>query len=579
MSRMKPPFLVLFAAVLLTAGVASSAADRDMQTIAEYMRAGKTLPAEFCEKYPLPGKLPKNDTGINVLLDQAHQTQFVLLWGMRGALNKEGFRACSSIACLDTVLLPKGQSRVRLQVGEKENRLEPYAWWPNVEYNVVITFQSDRKAQQYTERERNALKWFVENGGGLLVIGGSVPKDKMDADAWSMNGLAKLFGARFTVDSDKVGRKKMSVPNLGREWEVLETGANGKPVRARRNFKKGRVMIAETPDIFNADKKKVNADTAERNRKALADAVHWLAEGKRPVGGKKTLPSVGGVGIFPEKEANLGSIIVYYAANQPDTVKQCIQQDIPDSAAKIRQWLPGKVYDEPYAIVMPAGGGGGWAINPRPKAAAVITYQPLGLLGVFAHEMAHTMGGPRNEKGELAGRSPHVNQGESQAGWFQGKILAIYDPKRQEQSNRNCNSILDKEAKAGKKVDVANFDRDEWGKGTDWTKHWYIFQKLDDRYGPAWYPRWYWVRSTRWADDPQRKLSWDETVEDMSIAVGEDLFPFFKKIGTTLSRDRLEQTEFEGQTLRLPVAPIDAGPAGNVCLDPVGDYTQPLTLR
>lgn len=62
----------------------------------------------------------------------------------------------------------------------------------------------------------------------------------------------------------------------------------------------------------------------------------------------------------------------------------------------------------------------------------------------------------------------------------------------------------------------------------------------------------------------------------MSIAVGEDLFPFFRKIGTSLEKERLERIEFQGEILELPVAPLGTGPAGNVCLEPIGDYTQPL---
>jgi len=185
------------------------------------------------------------------------------------------------------------------------------------------------------------------------------------------------------------------------------------------------------------------------------------------------------------------------------------------------------------------------------------------------------MGGPRNDKDELAGRSPHHNQGESHAGWFQGKIGAMFSGKTDE-SNRNCNSILALEKRKGRKLDVAKYDREFWGKGPDWTKHWYIFQKMDDRYGPTWYPRWYWVRGMRWRDDPAHAETWDELVESMSIAAGEDLFPFFKKIGTTLSKGRLERIVFQGKTLEFPVAPIDDGPGGNVDLGPIGDYKQPI---
>jgi hypothetical protein len=70
----------------------------------------------------------------------------------------------------------------------------------------------------------------------------------------------------------------------------------------------------------------------------------------------------------------------------------------------------------------------------------------------------------------------------------------------------------------------------------------------------------------------------DEMVEDMSIACGEDLFPFFKKIGTTLTHPRLERATFQGKTIELPVAPLQVSPAGNARHDPIGDYAKPLVI-
>ena len=51
---------------------------------------------------------------------------------------------------------------------------------------------------------------------------------------------------------------------------------------------------------------------------------------------------------------------------------------------------------------------------------------------------------------------------------------------------------------------------------------------------------------------------------------------FFRRIGTTLQRTRLEQVEFQGEILHLPVAPLEATPAGDARHDPIGDYTRPL---
>jgi hypothetical protein len=56
-------------------------------------------------------------------------------------------------------------------------------------------------------------------------------------------------------------------------------------------------------------------------------------------------------------------------------------------------------------------------------------------------------------------------------------------------------------------------------------------------------------------------------IEDMSIAVGEDLFPFFIKLGTTLKKSRLESIEYQGKKINLPVAPIEVTPAGPVRIE------------
>jgi len=537
---------------------------------------GKTLPADFAAQLRFSAESPlANDTGINVLVDQAHQTSFAVLWGLRGRLRSQGFRACSSLASLHRVLAPGKHSRIRVRVGN----MEPFAWWPNRELNVVITDQRDLNAQSYTQAEREALKQFVESGGGLIVFG-TRPQTKEAADRWSMNELLKEFGARFSHESEQGEKGAYSALKLDDNWEPLLRGKGGQPVRARRLVGKGRVMVVEGIGAVNPGRGEAK-EAVQAKHDTLKEAVLWAAAGRAPVGGDWRMPHLGGAGIFPDLEQNLGGVVVYYAANQKPDVLKCIEEHIPNAARQIREWLPTKRFDEPYNIVICAGGGGGWAINARPKAAAVIAYNPLSILGIFAHEMAHTMGGPRNANDELAGRSPHHNQGEAHAGWFQGKIQAQYDEPARAKSNRNCNRILEIEKKKGAKLDFTKeyenkVGREKWGKGAEWTKMWWVWQKLDDRYGPTWYPRWYWVRATRWQDEPGHRETWEEMIEDLSIAVGEDLFPFFRAIGTTLAKERLERIKFQGRTLELPVAPLNTGPAGNVCLDPIGDYTKPL---
>jgi len=573
-----PPLIPALRAKMDASRAADAQRQRLLDEAGKYWKVGETLPVEYTEVFPVGGAPGDNDTGINVLVDQAHQTQFVVLWGLKGQLQSQGYRACSSLACLDTVLTPGKPSRIRLSMGE----LEPFAWWPTPAWNVVITGQQDLNAQTYTPAEIAALKAFVESGGGLLVWSGK-PGSQEAADGWSLNKLLAEFGAQISPGTDQLDGRTYGSLTLGDGWSTLSQGEAGQPVRARREFGHGRVMVCENPTLFNPDKDD-SAEQKTAKATALRETLTWLAAGKPPVGGDGRMASSGGAGIYPELELTAPGLAVYYAANQSPETLTCIREQIPTAVEKVLSWLPTPQFEEPYGLVICAGGGGGWAIQGRPKASAVIEYRPLSILSVFGHEFAHTMGGPPNARGEHAGQSPHHNQGESHAGWFQGKINALFDPAAVGAANRNCNSILELEQQKGAKLDLAfenetEAGRARWGKGPEWTKQWYLFQKIEDRFGPTWYPRWYWVRSTRWADDPGHRETWDEMVESISIAVGEDLFPFFRKAGTTLGRERLEQIEFQGQVIKLPVCPLDDGPAGPVQLGPIGDYTKPVTPR
>ncbi|MCC7491755.1 MAG: hypothetical protein IT204_05385 [Fimbriimonadaceae bacterium] len=544
-----------------------------------YLTRGETIPVTLATQLPLTGEgLPANDTGVNVLVDQAHQTQFVVLWGFRGQLREAGYRAASSAAALSSVLPAGSRWRVRLAVDE----LEPYAWWPAERFNVVVTGQQDHSAQPYSPAEQTALRDHLAGGGGLLVFGGRCSSAAQARD-WSLNQLLAAYGGGYSHETDRTADgATWAALQLDATWEVLRRGEGGRPIRARRPVGRGRLLLAEGQAPFNAQGNDP-AEVKAARQALLRETVAWLAAGLPPVGGTARWPANGGVGIFPELEQSRGGIVVYYAANQKPEVVRCITENVPKAADALRAWLPTKEHAEPYTIVICAGGGGGWAINPRPKSAAVIDYDPVSLLGVFGHEMAHTMPGPGNDAGEVCGSSPHHNQGEAHAGWFQGKILAMFG-QDVEKSNRNCNSFRDLERQQNDLLDFTTQYENEagrqvWGYGGSWTKMWWVWQKLDDRYGPTWYPRWYWVRSTRWAADPGHRESWDEMVESLSIAVGEDLFPWFGQMGTRLQRQRLERIEFQGRTMELAVAPLDLGPGGKVNLEPIGDYRQPLKPR
>ena len=577
---MKQIILTQITFFILSLGTSLFAQSLTPEQIKAEWKAGKTLPANVFDNYQLPTqRQARNDTGINVLVDLSRKCNFAWLWNYPPQFAQNGFRICGTQATLDTILGDKPLCRVRV----KTTDAEPFAWWTPPEFNVVIIPAGSPNLQQFLPEEIDVLKTFVRNGGGMIIVAAR-PANEEVAKTWSFNKLLDSFGASVLSTREQTDSGNYAELKLSADWEPLEKGNSGGVVRAKRTFEKGRILILEDDAVLCSSNTRDReageeiAKTAQRRQ----ELVSWVAGGKPPVGGEATLPQprAGGGGIYPDQETRTEGIVAYYAKNQIPELLQVVKDDLPKATEWIYERLPSVKPDEPVTFILSAGTGGGWAVNVRlPKEVGIISGDRYGVVGIFAHEQAHTMRGPTNAKGGYGASPAHDLSGEAHAGWFQGKVWAVYFEKDRDKSNRNCNNILNNKEKFLAFDFTKHYQNDsdpQFGKDFGWIKLWWVWQKLDDKYGPTWYPRWYWVRATRWQDSEGKKQSWEETIEDMSIAVGEDLFPFFKKIGTTLSKDRFAEVEFQGKKLTLPVADIDLEAAGNVNLSPIGDYTQPL---
>jgi len=562
------------ALLLALVGVAMAAGDVPYtpEEIEMWWKAGKTLPLETGKQYPFDELKIKDDTGINVLIDMAHKCDFFTLWTLGGHLHKRGLRTVGSHATLDTLLKPGSLCRVRIPVASK---VHPFGWWAAPEFNVVLT-EGGRGDPGYMAEEQQALKKFVRAGGGLVVSGAWV-KIAESAKTWSLNRMLAEYGASVTEDRQPYAGKNWPVVKVDSKWEVVIKGKKGGCIYARRRFGKGRIVLFASSGMYRFNKK--NADDVKAKCDFLSDAIKWAAAGKPAVGGEPRLPwpMWGGGGIYQESEKRLDGIVCYYSKNQIPELIETVDRDFPAITADIFSWVPSAKPKEPMYLILCSGGGGGWAVNAYlPKEASTISTSANGIRSIFGHEQAHTMAGPC----EAANHPFGGNRGEEHAGWFQGKINAKYNGDTG--PNRRCNSVFVKGYDGSKTAAEEIFKKsnlDKWRSGHDRMMIWYVWQKLDDRYGPTWYPRWRWVQGQRWKDEPGRNLTWEESIEDMSISVGEDLFEFFAKTGKELNRERFAKAVFMGKQIALPVATIDPTPAGNVCLDDIGDYTKPITIK
>ncbi|HKK67488.1 MAG TPA: hypothetical protein VJ946_04725, partial [Bacteroidales bacterium] len=423
---------------LLLLSCTNNEARLNREEIDTYWKSGKTLPYSTAKHYLPPAQQPKNDTGINVLVDVAHQCQFVSIWGFPRRLNSFGFRAAASQASLNSVLDADGYCRTRVPL-DSTGKIRPFAWVPTPKINVIVTHQFGPESQQYLPEEQAAVVKFVQDGGGIIIMG-STPKTKEDAQRWTLNHLLQKFGAEFTATNEKYMDINFPVLKCSDDWEVIATGETGKPVKARRRFGKGYVVILGEKEAIIPRGHHSETEKAEKD-KIFKDAVLWASRGKAPIGGDFNFygMSGGGGSIYPELEKQLGRIVVYYAKNQTTELIQTVEEELPLVTEKIFGWLPSPEPEEPMYIILSSGGGGGWAVNAfKPRENGLISLKPDGVISIFAHELAHTLAGPANAKGEWAGIAPHHDRGEAHAGWFQGKINALYNPEYLKMSNRNC---------------------------------------------------------------------------------------------------------------------------------------------
>ena len=81
---------------------------------------------------------------------------------------------------------------------------------------------------------------------------------------------------------------------------------------------------------------------------------------------------------------------------------------------------------------------------------------------------------------------PFGNQGEAHAGWFQGKVEALYNEELRQHANKKCEDFF--RSSEFDKLDLKRYTNDgEYAKqfsyGAGWYKLWYIWQRFSNGYG------------------------------------------------------------------------------------------------
>ena len=111
---------------------------------------------------PQPIAEGRQDNGLNICIDSAHQFLFFWHWTVQDKMREAGFRVTGSMQVLNNTLDPGRLSLMRDQTDHDfdKNLERKFILLPNPEFNSVITYQFGAY-QKYTQDERTALKNFV----------------------------------------------------------------------------------------------------------------------------------------------------------------------------------------------------------------------------------------------------------------------------------------------------------------------------------------------------------------------------------------------------------------------------------
>ncbi len=423
----------------------------------------------------------------------------------------------------------------------------------------LLVLQSGASPCAYVPKDIEAVRRFLEEGGGAVVLGDYTRFRK--EKAYHLNELARAFGAEFTEARAKgplsgaaelagkpikyyggkvirltaaagaPGRSRSPraarAARKGKEtWEVLIRDAAGQVVAARRKVGKGKLLVCSR-----------GLSGRQPNAKDPINAEWWVPLLRDLAGGKRVDPKRRPKSMKPENVVIREGLRIRYS-----DYMQPFAEEIFKIYQKCRPVIE-RILGVPPAkgmlsglILLPTGGGGfssgreiglgtWWGGFPERR---------YGMIELLGHEATHSWVLPFGE--------PLWNEGiATYVGIQLGRALG---------HNKDADATLAGWIKSARRhdPDMTKCDLAK-GKGLQhavrMAKPMWIWEELRKE-KPDILAR-YFQAKRRLADPKTRKrYTADDSVSVLSIAAGRDLFPWFRSLGISVDRKRATISEGPG---------------------------------
>lgn len=403
--------------------------------------------------------------------------------------------------------------------------------------NLLILLGCDDRIS-YIPQDVETIDAFLKSGGGVVLLGRHNTK--------SQGALAEQFGAKFVegakmpmrpveelVGVNEIEGNTSSLLELkkAKKWEILVTDAAGNPVLARTKYGKGNLLVGVR-------------DLAGSNPNA-SDSINyrmWRPLLKEIASGKKIKPNAPfrgkGIGDLEYKEKHETFVLSYndylkpFADAMVDISKRCQ----PMIEARMGVPLSKGMGSE---ISLLATGGGGFS-SGTVIALAVwwgdFPEKEDSMIEFITHESVHSWVLPYPEVwnepiATYVGNLVMIDMGHREEAMrrIEGQIAAAlkHDP----QMNRYD---LDGNAIDGGEKLTGGAIRD-----IHWGKTYWVFEELRKEY-PDIVACYFKAKRKLLANQKITRYDMNNTVAVMSVAVGKDLFPWFRKHGFDVDRSKAE---------------------------------------